>query len=142
MLELTWVVNEKLAVEMADNKGTILHDAWTRYGRHYLALLAMYLMKETTIEGEEASKVVTSLLALSTLSCDATDNEAIKFIMLSLCLIIYLPWSHQFPSPDLKVTARKFDTDTHVAFIKNTFNGLNNNPPKPLLLHRLRITQL
>ena len=38
MLELTWVVNKKLAVEMADNKGTILHDAWTRYGRNYLAL--------------------------------------------------------------------------------------------------------
>ena len=42
MFHLTLVVEEKVSGEMKGKKGTILHDGWTRFGRHYVCLFSAF----------------------------------------------------------------------------------------------------
>ena len=83
MIELTGVVEEKIAAEMKDNRGCILHDGWSRYGRHYVALMAAYLIKEKAGD-VEVEKQVISLLACSTLPHDDEESK-FMFIENTLC---------------------------------------------------------
>ena len=42
MFHLTLVVEDKIAGEMKGKKGTILHDGWSRFGRHYVCLFSAF----------------------------------------------------------------------------------------------------
>jgi hypothetical protein len=44
MLELSLIVEEKIAAEMKGKKWTIIHDGWSKYSKHYVCLLATYLV--------------------------------------------------------------------------------------------------
>ena len=50
LLHLSLVVEEKIAKEMKGKKGCILHDGWSKYGCHYVALMVSYLVE--TKKGE------------------------------------------------------------------------------------------
>jgi hypothetical protein len=39
MLELSMIVEGKIAVEMKGRKGTIIHDGWSKFSKHYVCLL-------------------------------------------------------------------------------------------------------
>ena len=69
-IQLIYVVEEKNSNEMKGNKGQIIHDGWSRYVNHFVALMAFYLIEEQNGDKKEWKKVI-SLLACSTLpSCD------------------------------------------------------------------------
>jgi hypothetical protein len=38
MLELSMLVEEKIAKEMEGKNGTIIHDGWSKFARHYVCL--------------------------------------------------------------------------------------------------------
>ncbi len=42
MLELSLIVEEKIAAEIKGKKGIIMHDGWSKYSRHYFCLIAKY----------------------------------------------------------------------------------------------------
>jgi hypothetical protein len=43
ILELTLIVEEKIAKEMNGKVGVIMHDGWSKFARHYVCLLSAYL---------------------------------------------------------------------------------------------------
>lgn len=45
MLELVLVVEEKIVTEMKEKKGTIIQYGWGRSGKHYVVLLAGYMLE-------------------------------------------------------------------------------------------------
>ena len=71
LLRLSIVVEEKIAKEIQGKKGGILHDGWSRHGRHYVALMASYLVKNHTGDLE----TVVRLLSCSTLPHDNNDGS-------------------------------------------------------------------
>ena len=70
LLRLSIIVEEKIAKEMQGKKGGILHDGWSRHGRHYVALMASYLVKNHAGDLE----TVVRLLSCSTLPHDDDDG--------------------------------------------------------------------
>jgi hypothetical protein len=50
MLELSLIVEEKITAEMKGKRGIIMHDRWNKYSRHYVCLLAMYLVDTGKID--------------------------------------------------------------------------------------------
>ncbi len=38
------IVEGKIAVEMKGRKGTIIHDGWSKFSKHYVCLLACYMV--------------------------------------------------------------------------------------------------
>ena len=71
IVHLVWVVEERIAAEMKDKKGCILHDGWSRFGRHYVALYAAYpVTKIDRDTKEEFDKTVLTMLGCSTLPHD------------------------------------------------------------------------
>ncbi len=44
MLELSLIMKGKITAEMKGNKGIIMHDGQSKYSRHYVCLLATYLV--------------------------------------------------------------------------------------------------
>jgi hypothetical protein len=44
MLELSMIVEGKFAVEMKGRKGTIIHGGWSKFSKHYVCLLACYMV--------------------------------------------------------------------------------------------------
>ena len=76
MLVLTMVVEEKIAQEIKGVKGTILHDGWSKFSRHYVCLLASYLVSDgkRCLDGEIVLRPVTTMLTCTTLP-QANDDE-------------------------------------------------------------------
>jgi hypothetical protein len=71
MLELSMIVEEKIAVEMKDAKGTIVHDGWSKFSRHFVCLLACYLIAtgKWDANGDMRMEMVMTLLTCTTLPC-------------------------------------------------------------------------
>ena len=69
MVELFFVVNDSIVVEITGQKGVIHHDGWSQDGTHYVGLLATYPVKSDKITpaGEAIMEPVTSALAFSPL---------------------------------------------------------------------------
>ena len=84
MLHLSLIVEEKIAKEMKDQKGCILHDGWSKYGRHYVALMASYLVERS--EGDFEN--VVRLLSCSTLPHDKDENCTYYSFTVSVVAIV------------------------------------------------------
>jgi hypothetical protein len=39
MLQLSLIVEKKVASEMSGKRGIIMHDGWSKFARHYLAIM-------------------------------------------------------------------------------------------------------
>jgi hypothetical protein len=69
MLELSMLVEEKIAKEMEGKKGTIIHDGWSKFARRYVCLLAAYMIGagKRNVQGEVLMEPVMTLLTCTTL---------------------------------------------------------------------------
>jgi hypothetical protein len=69
MLELSLIVEEKVAAEMKGKKGTIMHNGWSKYSRHYVCLLATYLVDagKNDALGQQMMESVNNLMTVTTL---------------------------------------------------------------------------
>ena len=77
MLELTLIVEEKIAAEMKGKRGIIMHDGWSKFSRHFVCLLVAYMAstgKQST-NGEEVMEPVMTLLTCTTLPHDDDRNS-------------------------------------------------------------------
>ena len=77
MLELSMIVEVKVAAEMKGKKGTIIHDGWSKYSRHYVCLLAAYLVDtgKNDASGQKMMDSVNTLMTVTTLPQDEEKNE-------------------------------------------------------------------
>ncbi len=77
MLELS-IVEEKISKEMEGKKGTIIHDSWRKFAKHYICLLAVYIIctGKRIVEGEMLMEPVITLLTCTTLPHDEAAGEA------------------------------------------------------------------
>ncbi len=71
-MELSFVVKEKIAGEMNGKKGTIMHNGWSKFSRHYVCLLVSYLIAtgKKDVFGEEVMEGVNTLLTCTMLPHD------------------------------------------------------------------------
>jgi hypothetical protein len=46
MLELSMIVETKIGAEMRGRTGTIIHDGWSKFSKHYVCLLACYMVNK------------------------------------------------------------------------------------------------
>jgi hypothetical protein len=77
MLELNLIVEEKSAAKMKGKKGIIMHDGWSKYSRHYVCLLATYLidMGKNDASGQQMmASVNTLMMTVTTLPQDEEEN--------------------------------------------------------------------
>lgn len=76
LLELSLIVEEKIAKEMEGKKGVIMHDGWSKFARHYICLLAVYMVKtgRKLNEVEELEPVI-SMLTCTTLPYTSTETD-------------------------------------------------------------------
>jgi hypothetical protein len=76
MLELSLIVEKKIAAEMKGKKGIIMHDGWSKYSRHYVCLLATYLVDagKNDVSGQQMMESVDTLLTVTTLPQDEEEN--------------------------------------------------------------------
>ena len=113
---------------MKNNKGCIIHDGWSRFGRHYVALMAAYCITKQDANGKDFRKSFISLLACSTLPHDdsTSSGEFIRVYMRcpllivsnsARCLSLYLDTYGE-------AHATTFNADTHVKYINDTFENL------------------
>jgi len=94
MLLLTMIVEEKIAAEIKGKKGTIMHDGWSKFSRHYVCLLASYMVStgKRNNNGEVLWEPVMTLLTCTTLPQAADDGDNAdegKFVLFSLIAVIY-----------------------------------------------------
>ena len=82
IIAMTCVVEVKLAAEMkAVGKGSIVHDAWTKFGTHFFGLFSTYMAsRQYLVEGSMLTiyKPIISLLSVSplhTISCKSQDED-------------------------------------------------------------------
>lgn len=80
MLELSLIVEGKIATEMKGKKGIIMHDGWSKYARHFVCLLAAYMVStgKRGIDGEEIMEPVMTLITCTTLPHDDEGNNDIE----------------------------------------------------------------
>ncbi len=80
MLELSLIVEEKIAAEMKGKKGTIMHDGWSKYSRHYVCLLATYLVDagKNDALGQQMMDSVNTLMTVTTLPQDEEENGKLR----------------------------------------------------------------
>ena len=76
---MTIQVEEILAAEMkAASKGSIVHDAWSKFGVHFFALFATYKTTREVVDEEGAVRLVTgpviSLLSVAPLHTPVREN--------------------------------------------------------------------
>ena len=76
MLELTLIVEEKIAAEMKGKRGIIMHDGWSKFSRHFVCVLVAYMAStgKRSIDGEEIMEPVMALLTCTTLPHDDDGN--------------------------------------------------------------------
>jgi hypothetical protein len=69
MLELSMIVEEKIAAELKGKRGTIIHDGWSKFSKHYVCLLACYMIDTGSkgADGVMMSEAQMTLLACTTL---------------------------------------------------------------------------
>ncbi len=76
---MTCSVEDILAAKMkAAKRGSIVHDAWSKFGDHYFALFATYITQCETITGgvmATNTKPIISLLSVSTLHTSVKEGE-------------------------------------------------------------------
>ena len=109
MLELSLIVEEKIAAEMKGKRGIIMHDGWSKFSRHYVCLLVAYMAStgKRGINGEEVTKPVMTLLTCTTLphdddgNCEESDGTAVAH-----------------------ATATTFNAEAHINLFKTTFKNL------------------
>jgi hypothetical protein len=77
MFELSLIVEAKIQKEMEGKVGTILHDGWSKYSRHYIALLACYMVDKGKRDGNNKKKMepVITLLTCTTLPYNEDEDE-------------------------------------------------------------------
>ena len=82
IIAMTCAVEVKLATEMkAAGKGSIVHDAWTKFGTHFFGLFSTYMAsRQYLVEGSMLTiyKPIISLLSvlpLHTISCESQDED-------------------------------------------------------------------
>jgi hypothetical protein len=79
IVAMTCAVEVKLAAEMkAAGKGSIVHDAWTKFGTHYLGLFSTYMAtRQYLFEGSMLTiyKPIISLLSVSPLHTIASESQ-------------------------------------------------------------------
>ncbi len=80
MLELSLIVEEKIAAEMKGKKGIIMHDGWSKHSRHYVCLLAKYLVDvgKTDALGQKTMESVNTLMTVTTLPQDEEENGKLR----------------------------------------------------------------
>jgi hypothetical protein len=80
MLELSLIVEEKIAAEMKGKKQTIMHDGWSKYSRHYVCLLATYLVDagKNDASGQQMMESVNTLMTVTTLPQDEEENGKLR----------------------------------------------------------------
>ncbi len=76
MSELSLIVEEKVAAEMKGKKGIIIHDGWSKYSRHYVCLLATYLVDtgKNDASGLQMMESVNTLMTVTSLPQDEEEN--------------------------------------------------------------------
>jgi hypothetical protein len=76
MLELSLIVEEKVAAEMKGKKGIIMHNGWSKYSRQYVCLLAMYLVDtgKNDVSEQQMMESVNTLMTVTTLPQDEEEN--------------------------------------------------------------------
>ncbi len=76
MLELSLIVEEKIAAEMKGKKGIIMLDGWSMYSRQYVCLLATYLVDtgKNDASGQQMMESVNTLMTVTTLPQDEEEN--------------------------------------------------------------------
>ncbi len=76
MLVLSLIVEEKIAAEMKGKIGIIMHDGWSKYSRHYVCLLATYLVDagKNDALGQQMMESVNTLMTVPTLPQDEEEN--------------------------------------------------------------------
>ncbi len=69
-------MEEKIAAEMKGKKGIIMHDGWSKYSRHYVCLLATYLLDagKNDVLGQQMMESVNTLMTVTTLPQDEEEN--------------------------------------------------------------------
>ena len=107
MLELSFIVEEKISAEIKGKKGIIMHDGWSKYARHYVCLLASYLIPngKRDSEGQDIMEPVMTLLTCTTLPHDDSASVASE-------------------DDEVQLAATKFNAETHVRLFKQTFENL------------------
>lgn len=93
MLELAIIIEEKIAREIKGRKGSILHDGWSRYGVHYVALMACYMIDWGEDEdGNRIEKPEITLISCSTLpyhdEADDEDADTECTYLIFICLLM------------------------------------------------------
>jgi hypothetical protein len=75
MLELSLIVEEKVAAGMKGKNGIIMHDGWSKYSRHYVCLLAAYLVDtgKNDASGQQMMESVNTLMTVPTLPQDEEE---------------------------------------------------------------------
>jgi hypothetical protein len=76
MLELSLIVEEKIAAEMKGKKKNIIHNGGSKYSRHYVCLLAMYLVDagKNDASGQQMTESISILMTVTTLPQDEEEN--------------------------------------------------------------------
>jgi hypothetical protein len=78
LLELSLIVEEKIAKEMKGKVGVIMHDGWSKFARHYICLLAVYMVASGRKPGPDEVKVmkpVITMLTCTTLPYTSTNTD-------------------------------------------------------------------
>ncbi len=71
MLELSMIVETKIGAEMRGRKGTIIHDGWSKFSKHYVCLLACY----TVNKGKQLEAQLTLLSCTTLPHVEEKDGE-------------------------------------------------------------------
>jgi hypothetical protein len=126
IMELSFIVEEMISAEIKGKKGIIMHGGWSKFARHYVCLLASYLIPngKQDSEGEDVMEPVMTLLTCTTLPHDngCNDNEDATI------------------SADAKQTATKFNAETHVRLFKQTFENLDVGDIKDFVIGQIAVS--
>ena len=76
-LQTTYIVEEKIAAEVAGKKGCIIHDGWSHQGTHFVGLMASYMTRPQSGKLECTQNVI-RLLQCSTLPNDEDEGKIIS----------------------------------------------------------------
>ena len=87
MLELSLIVEAKIAKELNGKVGVIMHDGWSKFARHYVCLLAVYLNstgKRDELGIDKMTPVITMLTCTTLPQHDVNCKCSSQFIFISM----------------------------------------------------------